>query len=628
MAENGILVVEDEELVAGDIVRCLKRHGHAVCGVASTGVEAWEIALRERPALALMDIHLGDGEGGIETAVKLAEALGTPVIFLTGLAGRELFERAKRCKPLGYLIKPYLHEQLVTLVEIALENARLQMSLAASERQFRILAENSPDIILRMDGGGRFVYGNSGTSSLFGLAPEEMAGRTCRELGLPGPVVEFWEKLPADALRSGEPVERDFVLRMAGAERHFQVRAAAGPSGAPESPHVIATVRDATARRIQEQQLHEASQRLLYHANNSPLAVVEFDAGGHCLTWNNKAVEIFGPPANEGGPPIANCLPLIFPEDRKRFEESHELLRSGAQASAFVAARFIQANGTVAHGEWYLSALLDDEGECCSILCFLNDVSDREKAEQALLRANEEQEQIILNRTTMLRRINEDLHREIAARMDLERDLAGILEREHRRLGQDLHDGICQELAGIRFSVEAISKKLEKDSPARTQLESIAAAVQRSIHHTRLLSRGLAPLQLEGGDIASALDELAANTETLFQISCVFDCRGTVPKLDMDTSTHLYRIAQEAIQNAIKHGKASSIDILLDFTARESRMVVADNGSGLPPKKTLPQPGDGMGMKIMRHRAEILRGNISIHSPETGGTRVVCVFPK
>jgi len=628
MPEGGILVVEDEELVAGDIVRFLKRQGHAVCGVASTGVEALEIALRERPDLALMDINLGDGEGGIETAVKLAEVMGTPVIFLTGLAGRDLFERAKRCKPLGYLIKPYLHEQLVTLVEIALENARLQRSLAASERQFRILAENSPDIILRMDAAGRFLYGNSGTASLFGLSPEEMAGRTCRELGLPEPVAGFWENLPAETLRSADPLEKDLSQRTGGSERHFQVRAAAVLSSAAESPHVIATVRDVTARRIQEQQLHEASQRLLYHANNSPLAVVEFDASGRCLTWNNKAVEIFGPPASEGGPSISSCLPLIFPEDRSRFEESHGLLRAGAQASAFVAARFIQGNGTVAHGEWYLSALLDDEGDCRSILCFLNDVSDREKAEQALLRVNEEQEQIILNRTTMLRRINEDLHREIAARMELERDLAGILEREHRRLGQDLHDGICQELAGIRFSVEAISKKLEKDSPARTQLESIASAVQRAIHHTRLLSRGLAPLQLEGGDLASALEELAANTETLFQIPCVFDGRGTVPKLDLDASTHLYRIAQEAIQNAIKHGKASSIDLLLDFTARDGRLVVADNGCGLPSKTRAPGPGDGMGLKIMRHRAEILRGNVSILSPEGGGTRVVCVFPK
>jgi PAS domain S-box-containing protein len=593
--------------------------------VASTSVEAIEIALRERPQLVLMDIHLGDGDGGIDTARRLADTIGTPVIFVTGLADRELFERAKACRPLGYLIKPYQHEQLATLVEIAFENVRLQRNLAASERQFRSLAENSPDIILRMDVEGRFLYANHGTVPLFGLPAEELVGRTCRELPISDGNRDFWEALPRVTLASREAVERDFTLQAPGGDRHFQIRAAACES---EAPCVIASVRDITSRRMEELHLQEASQRLLYHANNSPLAVVEFDADGRCLTWNHKAEEMLGPSPLAGGPPIRSCLPLVYPEDRQRFADVHENLRQGAQASAFLAARFFQCNGDVAHGEWYLSALLDDDGECRSILSFLNDTSDRERAEQKLLKLNEEQEQIILNRTSMLRRMNEDLHREISVRMELERDLARISEREHRRLGQDLHDGICQELAGIRFSVEAISKKLEKESPARKQLASIADAVQRAIHHTRLLSRGLAPLQLEGGDIAMALEELAGTTETLFQVGCGFESRGQSPKFDLDAATHLYRIAQEAIQNSIKHGGATAIDIVLDFSGREGRLSIGDNGCGLPLKTAARPASDGMGLKIMRHRAEILRGTVSIHSPEGGGTRVLCVFPK
>jgi len=625
VSDNPILVVEDEQMVADDIVRCLKRQGHRVCGVAANAVEALEIALRERPALALMDIHLGDGEGGIDTARRLAETIGTPVIFVTGLADRELFERAKACRPLGYLIKPYQHEQLATLVEIALENSRLQRRLEASERQFRSLAENSPDIILRMDADGRFLYANHGTHPLFGLSAGELAGKTSRDLGLSDAEREFWEALPRETLAANEPVERDFILRAPDGERQFQVRAAVCES---ELPCVIASVRDVTARRLEERQLQEASQRLLYHANNSPLAVLEFDAEGNCLTWNPKAEEMLGPSPLAGGPPLKSCLPLVYPEDRPRFADIHETLRRGALVSAFIAARFFQRNGEVAHGEWYLSALLDDEGVCRSILSFLNDTSDRERAERKLLKQNEEQEQIILSRTSMLRRMNEDLHREISVRMELERDLARISEREHRRLGQDLHDGICQELAGIRFSVEAISRKLEKDSPARNQLSSIADAVQRAIHHTRLLSRGLAPLQLEGGDITMALEELAGTTETLFQVPCGFECRGQPPKFDLDSATHIYRIAQEAIQNSLKHGGATAIDIHLDCTGRDGRLSVTDNGCGLPPKTSARPASDGMGLKIMRHRAEILRGTVSIQSPDGGGTRVICVFPK
>ncbi len=625
MPDNRILVVEDEALVAGDIVRCLERRGHTVCGVASTAVEAFAIALRERPQLVLMDIHLGDGDGGIDAARRLAETIGTPVIFVTGLADRELFERAKTCRPLGYLIKPFQHEQLATLVEIALENSRLQRRLEASERQFRSLAENSPDIILRLDADGRFLYANHGTVALFGLPAAELPGKTCLDLGLSDEEREFWEALPRETLAANEPVERDFILRAPGGDRHFQIRAAVCES---DMPCVIASVRDVTAHGLEERQLHEASQRLLYHANNSPLAVLEFDAEGNCLTWNPKAEEMLGPSPMAGGPPIKNCLPLVYPEDRPRFADIHETLRRGAQASAFLAARFFKRNGELAHGEWYLSALLDDDGVCRSIMGFLNDISDRERAEQRLLKLNEEQEQIILNRTSMLRRMNEELHREISVRMELERDLARISEREHRRLGQDLHDGICQELAGIRFSVEAISKKLEPDSPARKQLASIAEAVQRAIHHTRLLSRGLAPLQLEGGDIAMALEELAGTTETLFGVRCGFESRGQPPRLDLDAATHLYRIAQEAIQNSLKHGGAGVIDIHLDFTGRDGRLSVTDNGRGLPPRHPARPASDGMGLKIMRHRAEILRGTVSIQSPDGGGTRVLCVFPK
>jgi PAS domain S-box-containing protein len=628
MSAPRILVVEDDPFVAADIARCLRHEGHTVCGPVANSAEALKCARRDRPDLVLMDIDLEGRRDGIETARLIREKTGTPVIFLTGITDREVFQRAKACKPLGYLIKPFQHEQLATLVEIGLENARLQRSLAASEHKFRTLAENSPDAILRLDAGARFLHANSAAADLLGLPSETLVGRTCDDLRLPAEHGALWTSVAADTLASEAPLERDATISGPGGPRHFQIRAVAEHRGNAEPASLVATIRDVTVRQNQERQLHEASQRLLYHANNSPLAVLEFDAEGNCLSWNHKAVEFFGARDRGPAPPVRNCLPLIYPEDRGRFEKVHTLLCSGVESSGFVNARFMHINGSVAHGEWYLSSLLDSGGVCRSILCFVNDVSDRVGAEQSLLRANEEQEVIILNRTSMLREINESLHREIATRMELERDLVRISEREHRRLGHDLHDGICQELAGIRFSVDAISRKQPKDSPARGQLDSIATAVQRAIQHTRLLSRGLAPLQLEAGDIASSLTELAATTATLFEIHCRFDCKGRVPALDLDAATNLYRIAQEAIQNAIKHGRAKAIEVELDFTGRDARLTVADNGTGLPAKPAPAAPGDGMGLKIMRHRAELLRGTVTVHAGPAGGVRVQCVFPK
>jgi signal transduction histidine kinase len=282
----------------------------------------------------------------------------------------------------------------------------------------------------------------------------------------------------------------------------------------------------------------------------------------------------------------------------------------------------------VSHGEWYLSGLVDENVSCRSILCFLNDVSVRDKAEQALLRSKEDLEEMVVSRTTTLRRINEDLGNEISTRKHLERELVKVSEREHRRLGHDLHDGICQELAGIFYSIQAIAKRLGKSSPVQTSLHAIVQAVQRSIHHTRLLSRGLAPIELENGELPTALEQLVADTASLFEVDCEFECPEPSTKFSPEVSSNLFRITQEAIQNAIKHGKATHIRVALHFKKREGILTITDNGSGIENKNSSKGEGNGMGLTIMKHRAGIIRGTVCINSHNGSGTSVHCVFKK
>lgn len=493
---------------------------------------------------------------------------------------------------------------------------------------YRSLAENSPDIILSIDASGHLQYANARSEEFFGIKPNLVIGKTFHELGFPEPLCAFWKNLLQRAVESLTPLERDFVFKSTTGLRHFEVRAIRASKNLRCADMVIATLRETTRQRMRDSEIVEAGQRLLYHTNNSPLAIMEFDTQGRCLSWNHKAEEIFGLPRHTGGEALTSCLPLIYPEDRDRFQKIHETLQRGRQASAFAAARFIHRNGTVAYGEWYLSALLDDEGRCRSILSFLNDVTDRETAEQALLRSNEEQERIILTRTMMLRQINDDLQQEIVVRKRLEQELIKISEREHRRLGHDLHDGICQELAGIHFAVEAIARRMEKRSPMLKQLESIAQAVHRATHHTRLLSRGLAPVELENGKLVSALEELASDIKSLFQIDCAFEFNGCDPKFDSLICSNLYRIAQEAIQNAIKHGKASQIRIGLDCRSNDGVMTITDNGNGMQSNQPSDAEGNKMGLAIMKHRAELINGTVNFLSHDGGGTLVHCVFPK
>ena len=213
-------------------------------------------------------------------------------------------------------------------------------------------------------------------------------------------------------------------------------------------------------------------------------------------------------------------------------------------------------------------------------------------------------------------------------RHEPERELVMMSEREHRRIGHDLHDGICQELGALHFALEAAKRLAGASTRVIQQLEVISQGIHRAIQHTRLIARGIAPFELEDGDLAGALRELTENTGTLHEIDCSLETLGPVVDCEPEAATHLFRIAQEAIQNAIRHGAATRIEIVLDFTKREALLTVTDNGTGLPDSTTGKPPG-GMGWKIMRHRANLLGGAVDMApGPDGSGLCVRCRFAK
>lgn len=209
-----------------------------------------------------------------------------------------------------------------------------------------------------------------------------------------------------------------------------------------------------------------------------------------------------------------------------------------------------------------------------------------------------------------------------------ERELVMMSEREHRRIGHDLHDGICQELGALHFALEAAKRLAGASNRLIQQLEVISQGVHRAIQHTRLISRGLTPFELEDGDLVGALRELTENTGTLHEIDCCLETHGPFLDFEPETATHLFRIAQEAIQNAIRHGGATRIVIVLDFTRREAQLTITDNGTGLPDSAS-GKPPAGMGWKIMRYRAGLLGGAVDM-APGADGTGVCvrCRFAK
>jgi two-component system, LuxR family, sensor kinase FixL len=221
------------------------------------------------------------------------------------------------------------------------------------------------------------------------------------------------------------------------------------------------------------------------------------------------------------------------------------------------------------------------------------------------------------------RRLFTGFIRDISERKRLEKEILEISDREQRRIGQDLHDGLCQQLAGI----ELMSRALEQRLAAKSKTDSVSAGeiaghVRDAIGHTRLLARGLSPVTLESEGLMAALQELAANTEKIFHIGCRFKCDPPVPVEDHPVATHLFRIAQEAVSNAIRHGKATQVLIQLREELRgKIVLLVNDNGSGFPPT---PPRQKGMGLQIMQSRAGMIGGTLAAANHPGGGASIVC----
>jgi PAS domain S-box-containing protein len=215
--------------------------------------------------------------------------------------------------------------------------------------------------------------------------------------------------------------------------------------------------------------------------------------------------------------------------------------------------------------------------------------------------------------------------RDITHSLNLEREILEISERERHRLGRDLHDDLCQQLVGIEFLCQRLASRLGPDVSQHADATEIARMVQRALAQGRELARGLSPVPLAADGLTEALRSLAARTRQVFRVECRFRSPGTPLVQNPMVAGHLYRVAQEAVTNALKHGKAGRIDIRLSRGRKGTRLGVHDNGIGLPTEPTKP---GGMGLSIMRYRAEVMGGSLKVTGGPGRGTRVQCIVPE
>ena len=328
----------------------------------------------------------------------------------------------------------------------------------------------------------------------------------------------------------------------------------------------------------------EATRRLAAIVESSDDAIMGLTLEGVIVSWNAGSRRIYGfmPEEMIGKSVLALSVPDRLDELRLNLER----VRDGARIEHFETA-WLHKNGRRIDVSLIISPIKDAADAVIGVSAISHDITERK-----LLR----------------------------------REVLDIAASEQRRIGQDLHDGAGQELTGLAMLAERLAGDLAGQSlPHANAAYKIGDGLGKVLGHIRALSRGLAPVEIDGDGLMAALAELALRTQELHNIHCAFYCDEPVRVLDNQAAMHLYRLSQEAVTNAIKHGAPRSIVISLATDGNLITLTIADNGRGFA---KLPQKPTGAGLRIMRYRAELIGASLTLTPGPRQGAVLTCTLPQ
>ena len=286
---------------------------------------------------------------------------------------------------------------------------------------------------------------------------------------------------------------------------------------------------------------------------------------------------------------------------------------------------FIDSKGATGKSYWITaSPFRDADGNIVGAIECTRDITDRKRAEEALREAKEELEERVAARTADLSETVRELEMEVRERVRLETEILKISDMERQRIGQDLHDSLGQTLSGISCLSQVLYRKLAAKSIEEAgQAAQIQSLLADTVDLSRSLARGLNPVGMTPESLMAGMEELASNTANMFGVECVFRYDCPVLIHDAVVAAHLYYIAQEAANNAVRHGRAKRIEIALESTDGATVLNILDDGVGICENAS---SSSGMGLRIMKYRADSIGASIDIRRRAQGGTAVTCRF--
>jgi two-component system, NarL family, sensor histidine kinase UhpB len=392
-------------------------------------------------------------------------------------------------------------------------------------------------------------------------------------------------------------------------------------------PAVERELRDAEvrrARKMTEKKLWEEHAFRSAIENSIPSGIVVLNLDGKLTYVNPAFCEMVGWSETEL---IGAKAPFPYWPDEEvgNITRSMEKVIQGSTSADGFELRFCRNSGERFDVLVLVTALRDSFDNVSGWLSSITDITQRKKAEAELRRSHEELERRVQERTADLSTANSRLKSEIAERRRLEHELLDITEKERRRIGLDLHDDLGQKLAGVALMAKGLQLRLAKQRAAESgDAGKIHELLEQAMSHARDLARDLATLDFSENDLPSAIGKLASHVKDSFGISCRFKTDEAIPPLESNTVKQLYKITQEALTNAIKHGKAKQVSIQL--TNGSNRLALTIRSSGAPFPSVVGRNA-GMGLRIMNYRANLIGASLEIKPGDPEGTVVTCLVP-
>ncbi len=488
--------------------------------------------------------------------------------------------------------------------------------LRNSEARLRAILDTAVDGIITIDEHGIIESVNPTAQKIFGYAAEEMVGRNVSLL-MPEPYRSEHDRYIESYLRTGrrkiigigrevQGVRRDgtvFPLYLAVSEvrlngKRIFTGIARDMTDQKRVEAALRSLNDTLEQRVFErtrelleanQALTEADERFRQIADAIPQVVwIGPPDLSRTLYVNQAYQKVWGRPPEDLYADTRSAVEAVHPDDRDRFASRFfgGLVGQAAPQDVEEQFRVVWPDGRERQVIGRAFPIRDEQGEVYRICAIFEDMTEH---------------------------------------LRLEKEVLEISESERRRIGRDLHDTLGQVLTGVLFLTRVLQQTLSgRQAPEAANAEEIVQQVTHAIELTRALSRGLVPVEMKAEGLMNGLRDFAERAAKVMGITCRFHAGSPVLIHDGAAATHLYHIAQEATNNAVKHGRARHVDIRLHASGQAVTLTVEDDGAGIPENV---DPARGMGLRIMTYRARMIGGQLSVRrrSPD-GGTVVECTF--